>query len=105
MTTMISKTVTRSSAASEVWDLTTARAPYGRCASVRQLTATSLPAAQCAMDLEDALEPKRESRDNILLGAMMAVALLVGSLFGGAFGGADTPVVSDVVNASMSPSR
>lgn len=101
MATMIWNSDARPSVASEVWDIAPARATSGRCASVRQLKAPSSAVSKSVVSADDALEPRSESKDNVLLGALMAVALLVGSLFGGAFGGADTPMVDDVLSASI----
>ena len=89
MTTLTHSSRRRTSAPSEVWDLSPATRNACRAASVRQLRAAAVPAMAASSDdgvRRNVFEPDRERRDRVLLGFMMAGALLIGSLFGGAFG-------------------
>lgn len=93
-------------APSQVWDVEPA-AGRGPALGVRTLSAPSRTAVRVrcgspgpASGGGAAFEPgreggggrpgRREQRDNLALGAMMAAALLVGSVFGGAFSPAGT---------------
>lgn len=95
MTTMIRP---RTAAPSEIWDVAPRSHTAASARGVRQLTAQNRTQG---LRFDDAsvnpqppspkFEPDRERRDNVLLGAMMAAALIVGSALGGVFGGGEAP--------------
>lgn len=82
---------------SEVWDLDRAAAPSREVRQLAPQTRTPyrppLGGELAPPAAETVIEPDRESRDNLLLGALMAGALLIGSIVGGAF---DTPDAANV---------
>lgn len=83
---------------SEIWDL---ERSTDSVHEVRQLTPqtrtpyrTPTGEGKPTATVAAAIEPDRESRDNLLLGALMAGALLIGSIVGGAFDAPDAGVPS-----------